>query len=544
MTVAVVVLAVAVVAAAGLFLLKPIEPEAFILEHVVPEDADALLWLDSLAPLAQSLAQLAARVPGTAGILDAGKLVLGVDLRDADAVARAGLRNDAGICVFRWHGALWLILPITSPEGGAHLSRLLQGRGYRVGPGLGAFEDLQNHWDIFDRQQDKVAIAHLFQSGAAAILRWQIAPRPADHASAEYTAWRKAAHMKEKALHGAQGQMHLRMAWQKEGPEIAALHTALGIGNLVFSGALDKIVRMEADFDMAAGKPTLRIELACQPGDLAEIAKFHQNFVVSTGPGLLDLGALLPDETPLFWRGRLNPAILNMLPSTLRDRFLPAALLSFWHPSLQGVDARSDLIAFLDGQVAAGLLGVADDFPLDPYLWTPATLRKGLRAFVAVSLQTDTQAAHFMDRVRSAIDTSSEKAVSVQMLEFSGFSVADPQGPWLMLRKDAQVVLVSGIGAQDDLQHIADGKFPSLQAAVRGELEKSAVHGAQLWTALLTSTPRIARSLRRRGVPDYVVQMLASVAAVATTVQWTQDGLQIRLALRPSELDADAGEAP
>jgi len=539
-----VALVLTVAAVSGLLLRKPPTPEPFVLEQVVPQDADALLWLDSIAPLAQSLAQLAARVPGTTGILDAGKMVFGVDLRDPGAVDRAGLRHDAGVCAFRWHDALWLVLPISAPKGVDHIAALLSGRGYRVGAKLAAFEDIHAHWEIFDRTDDKSAIAHLFQAESAAILRWQFAPTPAADAIAAYTALHKAAPMKDKSLQVTAGQIHLRMAVPKDGPEIAALHTAIGLGNSVFSGALDKIVRAEADFDMAAGQPTLRLLLASQPGDLGEIAKFHQHFVGSDGPGLLDLGALLPDETPLFWRVRLNPAVMNMLPQSLSDRFLPASVLSVWHPALQGVDARADLLGLLDGQLAVGLLGVADDFPLDPYLWKLPVLRKGLRAFAAASLQNDTQAIHVMDRIRSAIDTSSEKAVAIHFSEFTGFSVADPQGPWLLLRKDRQLVLLSGSGVQDDLQHIVDNKFPSLQNAVQGELEKSAVHGAQLWTALLATTPRISRSLRRRGVPDYIVQMVASVAAIATTVQWTDSGVQIRLTLRPTEAQAANGEVP
>lgn len=300
-------LVLAVAAGAGLVLFQPPTQQPFALENAVPQDADALLWLDSIAPLAQSLAQLAARVPGTTGILDAGKMVFGVDLRDPDAVDHAGLRHDAGVCAFRWHDALWLVLSISAPKGANHVATLLSGRGYRVGAALASFEDVHAHWEIFDRTDDKNAIGHLFESESAAILRWQITAKPTSDAVAAYTALHKAAPMKDKSLHVATGQIHLRMTLAKDGPEIAALHSALGMGNLVFSGAVDKFVRAEADFDMAAGQPTLRLLLASQPGDLGEIAKFHQNFVVNDGLGLLDLGALLPDETPLFWRVRLNP---------------------------------------------------------------------------------------------------------------------------------------------------------------------------------------------------------------------------------------------
>ena len=44
----------------------------------------------------------------------------------------------------------------------------------------------------------------------------------------------------------------------------------------------------------------------------------------------------------------------------------------------------------------------------------------------------------------------------------------------------------------------------------------------------------IVRSLRRRGVPEYVLELLGSIRSVATSVALDNDGIQVQLALQPT----------
>jgi len=181
---------------------------------------------------------------------------------------------------------------------------------------------------------------------------------------------------------------------------------------------------------------------------------------------------------------------------------------------------------------------VADDVPLDPRIWPSLSARRSLRAVLALSMRSDVAADALVQRVRTVLDTSTEPSKPAQFGRWTGLAAAGPEAPWWLLRDGRRLALVSGVGAGDDLGRMAAGRFPSLGAVVAGDIERDVVQGRRQWLSVLVTTPRITRSLRRRGVPDHFVQMLGSVAAVAAVVRLTPDGIEFDAALRP------AGEAP
>ena len=486
----------------------------------VPQQADAVVWLDRLDAATRGMRRLTDRVPGARGIRDALQVLVDVDLMDREAVAKVGLRPDAGVALFRWRGVLWLALPVASEDGAQHILTVLKRRGYTcVG---------QNPWRIMDRQDVHAQVAEMRLSDGTALLQWPIAAKPATFA--EYDAAPK-----RQALTANPGELHAQLQVAADGPELAAIHGLLGPANLVLGGLVDRIERLDADVQLDAAEPALHARLASKPGALTDIADYHVRFLQEAPGALLDLGQLLPDETPLLLRARLNPAILGLVPQVLRDALLPAAALGAWHPSLNGVDFQRSVLQAWDGQIAVALLGVADDLPLDPNVWTQRSWRKDLRFALAFSTHTDTEADTLQQTVRAAVETSVDKPTPAQFRDWGGFAIANPDAPWWLLRHGRHVVLLSGRGEGEDLERIATGKFPDLRTAATAPIEKSLLDGAGRWAGALVETPRLARALRRRGVPDYAVKLLAAVQSVAVAVSLDADALTLDVQVRPSQ---------
>jgi len=522
----------------------------FDLETWVPEDAGELLWTADLARLAQGINGLTARIPGAQGARDVVQLLAGVDLLDAEALQEAGFRQDSGVVAFRWRNGAWLVLPVVDRRGAEHVVELLRRRGYSpVQQPLPAHRAVA-HWSLGARTDAAREAVHIWQLPDAVIVRWtpgsagaQTPPEPSGQA---WSHWLAARRLGKRGLPSPPGELHVRIDLSPDGPVIAAMHDALGPGNLLLGGLVDRFVRVQADLELVAAVPSLRVHLRTAPGAAADVAAFHAGFLGEVPGTLLDLGDLLPDETAVLLRVRANPSLWNRIPSGLRDRVLPASLLGALHPALVGVDARSALVAAMDGQVAAGLLSIADSVPLDPRAWQEVDWRKSLGAFAAVMLTSDVAAQTFVQQCRTALETSADRPVTVQIGAWSGFSVAGPEAPWLLLRNNRSVALLSGQGVAEDLQRIAAHRFPNLAAAAHGAVETDLVAGRRFWLGALATTPRTVRSLRRRGVPDHFLQMLASLSAVSVAVQLAPDGVEASAERRPNADDesAHAAEGP
>lgn len=502
--------------------IRPV-PAPFQWSAWTPREAEAVVWVDRLADVRTGLRRLTTALPGTQGLRDALQLTAGLDLLDPDAPTRAGLRDDAGLVAFQWQGALWLAVPVRNESGAAHLLKLLADRGYQP------TAQADQQWSLADRAHGEVAAAHAWLRDDVMLLR------TGSDAAAAYKSYLAAPRLTPTAFGARSGPLHAHLALTP--PTLALIHEAVGPGNLLIGAAIDKLVSLDADLRVTP-TPSLHVRTTSAPGALADVARFHSGFLPDVAGAMLDVGELLPDETPVVVRGRINPAMLQMIPETVRDRFLPASLLAHLHPALAGVDARLQLLQVWDGQVAIAGLGIADSVPLDPRAWPQLSWRTALRLAVAVSLRTDQDAASLLDRVRSALDQTSERSQAIQLGAWTGLQVPGPESPWLLLKNGRQVALVSGPGETEDLQRTASGKFPSLAKAARGELEQSVVQGKQVWIGALATTPRLVRSLRRRGMPDYIVQLLASISAISAGVTLEPDAITLDVQLRPARYEA------
>ena len=506
----------------------------FELDTWVPQDVTEVLWTADLDQVARGIDGLTSRVPGAEGVHEVVQLLAGVDLLDADAVQEAGFREDAGIVAYRWQGAAWLVLPVLGPRGAQHVVDLLRRRGYPPVLQTATTDRVLAHWSLGDRTDAAREALHIWHLPDAVVVRWTPRSAAAQPPALAWTQWVAAKRLAKGGLHAGPGEVHVRLDLPPDGPLTAAMHEALGPGNLLLGGLVDRFIRADADLQLVADTPSLHVQLKTAPGAAADVAGFHAGFLAETPGTLLDLGDLLPDETVLLLRARVNPGLLQMVPAGLRDRVLPASLLGALHPALVGVDARSALLAAMDGETAVGLLSVADAVPLDPRAWQEQNWRKSLSAFAAAMFTSDVAAQAFMQSCRTALETSTDRPVTAQIGNWSGFSVPGPDAPWLLLRSNRSVALVSGQGASEDLQRIAAHRFPNLAAAAHGAIEADLVAGRRFWLGALATTPRTVRSLRRSGVPDHFLQMLASLSSASAAVQLTADGLDVTVQLRPS----------
>jgi hypothetical protein len=529
--------------AAGVFAWSHWRPSADLpawqAESWLPAEAELVVWSDPVASVATRFDELAKTVTGLRGIWDAVQLASGVDWRDPQAIERAGLRGDAGLAAFWWRQAAWVVVPIAGARGGEHVLEQLRRRGY----GVGKPQALRTGqlWRVAarDGQADQLL---LWQGDQAVVLRLPLDGTPTGDVEAEMLAYLSAKTL--PVIDKAAGVLHLRWSWQAAGAAQgakaqAALHQALGPADLLIGGAIDRLQGLDADVLLGPDGLTAQVQLRAATGKLADIASYHAGFIDDAAA--LSLGDLLPDETLLLSHLRLNPALWNTLPQSIQDLALPAHALQALHPSLSGVDARQALQAW-DGQVAVALLAVADSVPLDPRGWAKLWWRTALRPVVAVSLRSDTQARDLHERIRAAIDTSADRTQAVSFGKWVGYSVPGPDAPWLLLRQGRMIAMASGAGTADDLRRVVEGKYAPLSQAVRGEHEKTLVDGKRYWSGSLIHTPRLVRSLRRRGVPDYATQLIGAVHSVALTLEMSSDCLTLRLAMRPS-MDEEADHA-
>lgn len=496
----------------------------------LPADADVALWTAPVGQVAGRLGDLGDQVPGLAGVFDLLRSYAGVDLRDEQATERAGLRRDAGTAVCVWRNAVWWTVPVRGPQGAQHVVETLRRRGY----GIGAPRPTAHgrSWLVTDRQ-GQADRARLWHGPDAVVLRVALDPTPTGNEADALGALLTATPRTDLDLRGAVARAELHWGEAGRGARLVrdALHQALGPADLVIGAVADRAMGASVALEIDAQGLAARLALRSLPGKLQDIAQWHQGFIAKGGE--LSLADLLPDETPLVASARLNPGLWNNLPELLRDRVLPASALRALHESLGGVDARQ-LLAQLDGQVAIAVLAVGDEVPLDPTQWPNLWWRTALRIAVGVAARTDVEAAALADKLRSAVDTSADRSQPAQYGAWTGFSVPGPGAPWMVLRQGRQLAMIAGPGAADDLRRVAEGRFGALAKVATAPVEHAIASGQDLWLGARVGTARIVRSLRRRGVPDYALQLVGAVETVSARVRLTADEVVVDVALRPS----------
>lgn len=553
--IAVGLLASTVIAGAGLALWwqgAQAEPAPFPLHAHVPADATQLIWIDHLADLVNGIQGIAADLRGAERLPEAAALLVALPHFDLPTLSAAGFEPEAGLALWQSGGDLWGVTRVADDAAADHVADVLRRRGHEVearptGPTPGSW------WRVARRGEPGRVQAELRLLNHVLLLRWHLqAPAAAllgaAHAAGPAPAQGDAAFIRHDAaerlpaarMATATGQVHARLQSLAELGVHKLARAAIGPAVLLFGRLIDGLQRAELDLDLRGEALALAVRLLSAPGATKATADYHQAFLPEGTPPL-ELASLLPDEVALLLRARLNPALLAMVPAILRDRLLPASSLSQIHPALAALDAHALLLDQLDGQVAVGLLGVDDEAPADPRLWPARGLRRTVSGFVAVSLRTDQAAQGLLHRVQTVLREAGVAVTSRQVAGFTGVSVAVGPAPWTALRKGRSLIWISGAGEIERFERVAKGRFANLAAAATSALERDLASGRGHWIGGLITTGRIARSLRRRGVPAHFVRMVADVACVATALRLHPDGVNLNLSLRPQK---QAEQAP
>ncbi len=508
--------------------------EPFVLHAQVPTSAEQIIWLDELGDVVDGLSDLGRQIRGAEGLSEAGALLIGMPRLDRATLSEVGLDPSAGVVVWQHERALWISTRVANDGGAEHVVDVLRRRGHIVQP-LNADSGPGRGWSVAARGDESDLRARLRLVGRNLLVRWYL-PLPGKGTPVGHTAalqaYDSAPRMAEAAMKAAGGQVHLRLRLTPELGFHKAARRAIGPAGLLFGRLVDGLQRAEVDLYLSGGPPRLAVRLLSPAAATKAVADYHQGFLPEGTPAL-DLGQLLPDEVAALARVRLNPALLGMVPNVLRNRVLPASILSQLHRSLSALDAHALLVDQLDGQVAVGLLGVDDAAPADPRTWSRRGFRRTVGAFVAASLRSDQAARNLIDRMRAVLAETGAKLASRTLGAFAGFTIGDPSVPWTLLRRGRSLIWISGAGELERFERVARGRFNTLAKSAGTDLEREVAAGGDHWVGALVTTGRLSRSMRRRGIPAHFVRMVASVAAVAATLSLRSDGLVLEVTLRP-----------
>lgn len=513
---------------------------------LVPADAQGVIWTDELAALGRGLLRLQQRMPDSSGLVDAAAMLLKLPGIDAESLRSVGLDPDSPVVVYRWRGGIWVALAVGEPRGAEHLWTVLRNRGHvveaaesgdswriqsRDGSEVIAAADLLGG-TLVVRGPDRLAVAVAANSPNGHTLPTAATPTAlAD--LADLATWQAAPRIEPDQLTATAGDLHARWQLGKDSAIRKLVRRSLGPAALLFGGYVGSFERVALDVSLDVDNPLVRLQLLTAPGRGADVRKYHQDFIADDSPALLDVGDILPDEPALLVRARVNPRLAAMASGLLR--MAGAMDLGVLHPSLRALDTAALLVALLDGQLAVALLGISDEANPDPRTWPRSQVRANLGLAVALSLTNDTAAQTLLARIRALLTESQVKVAAAKLGAWQGFSVLGAGAPWSLVRRGRALLWLGGDGELARFERVDKGRFPSLGRAVSTPLEKELVAGHKRWLGALITTGRIVRSARRRGIPDSLTKMLASVSALAVGVQLHDDGLTVDVQLRPQQ---------
>jgi hypothetical protein len=499
----------------------------------VPKDVDTVAWIGSLGALADGLTEIADRIRGSGGLAEAAKLLLDVPSLDDAGLRAAGLAPQHGAVVFGWRQAYWLVAPLSSAAGADHLLGLFQRRGHPVTE-LAQQESLRT-WQVKDRAGERV-VGHLWLKDGLVVGRLAAVSVPSEATPvalepAEFEIWSAAKRLPSGALDSAGAVISAYSQIGRDDALRRRLRRSLGPASLLFGRYVGSFTRVSVNLRIKAGEPSLDVRLYGPKAQAAEIQRYHHAFITDDKE-LVDFGDVLPDEVTALARARVNPNLVAMISGVVG--LAGGVDLGLVDRSLRSLDMRSLLLDPFDGQLAVAVLGISDDATPDLRRWRGDGWRKMAGVAVAVALKTDTAAAHLLDRIRQRLEDDKISVRDAKLGPWTGLHRESGKASWSLLKRGRAVLWILGDGELARFERVAAGRFPSLAKTLEGDLERAAVTGKGQWLSLLVTTGRAVRSARRRGIPDAITAMVASVTAVAAGVELHEDGATIRLSVRPA----------
>ncbi len=501
----------------------------------VPAQANQIAWADSLHNIASGLATLANKVRGSEGLQEATRLLLAVRSLDDEGLSEIGLVADQGVAGFSWRDGNWIVLPVSSEVGASHLVELLGRRGHQVTE-LPARDSLRT-WRIHTRAKDRV-LGHLWLVDQLVIARTKSAPLPTDAtpiaaAPEEVDEWLTSKRMKPGAL-VSKGELNVRWNFTKRDPLLSKLRRALGPAALLFGRYVASFKSAQASLSLRAPGPALNVRLYAPKEQASEVRRYHFGFIENDA-ALLNLADVLPDEVIAIVRSRIHPNLVSMAAGLLK--MAGGVNLGIIDPSLRSLDADALLLEPFDGQLAVALLGVSDEATPDIRQWRGGGWRRQAGVAIAMAMTTDTAANLLVERVRQRLSEDGAGFKTTTLGNWTGLTRKGGQSSWSLVRHKRGVLWILGDGELQRFERVTSGRFPSLGKVVQGALERSVVDGKGQWISALLTTGRAVRSARRRGIPNSITAMVASVAALAAGIELHDDGVSVRLTLRPAKID-------
>ncbi|HAN31821.1 MAG TPA: hypothetical protein DCQ06_09515 [Myxococcales bacterium] len=523
---------------AGYLWLLPVDKPDFA--PALPTEANSWLMTASTTDLVADLQRFSRQIRGASALPDAIGALIGLQTFDQAQLAAHGISRQARLTCFVWRDQWWGWIATEDRRRDETWPLWLKRRGFQI-------ESTGSLWVVTEAgQSSPVALIHLLK-GQALIhgplpgtgLDFTRQPAeltptwPSDDlksfALAELTQWQQAS--KRAWTTGSTLTVHVDVKAASHAK--ARARALLGPAALLFGGVVDAIESIEAKLNLASKSPALTLRLNTHKG--ANRA-FYDYYVAPFDKGpTLALGEVLPDETSFWTLVHINPKLLKWVPNFLLKRVLPADVFGHIDSRFAAIDLRTELVQRWNGRLALGFLGLNDDFRL------PTGIKALLRGwshmgfFVGLGLDEPAAAAALPQAILAACDGTRDCAQEVSIGPWKGVTLQRDNLHVSCLHRDNNLLWIFGQGELERFYRVQRGRFPSWKGAADNELELAIGQDGHGWMKAALSTGRISRAVRRRGVPDTVVQMLRSVAAIAGRMVVDVDGFEVSMRLRPRQ---------
>ncbi|MEC9071602.1 MAG: hypothetical protein VX938_04445, partial [Myxococcota bacterium] len=235
----------------------------------------------------------------------------------------------------------------------------------------------------------------------------------------------------------------------------------------------------------------------------------------------------LPQSTTAFGRLRLNPARLRLIPSWLRDRFLPPRVPG---PLGEVLPSTSVLLGHLGDEIGVGLLGLDESATLETLssgMHDPRRLTQLLHVAVAARLSSPDAGVSLIQELRTTLQNKGWTTADVSAGGWSGLSVRGTHPPqiWNILTAGDVLLVASGAGEVERLRALAEGRALPLMGDQDAASQNQVAHVRLGFT-------RLTRELADKGVPPYFLEMLNDLRQLDLWVDLASDHLALRLELQ------------
>ncbi len=523
-------------------------------ERLIPATADFALIFPPMESLRVPLMRFADGVEGAAGILEYLTRRFGVDLRDDNGFARAGLDPRAPLALFLDDDILYLAAGVWDrdalEENLAERLRLL-GYGDPAGVIFDAPPDLERAHQralrvlrgrsdaslapvVYAVHERRLLLARAIdertaeQVGLAVGKRLAADPGPGLIEAPDFT--RVAGGPADNTA-----RVYLNLPRTLLPPSrVRAWTSPLGIAGYLPATVLRSFTALGGRVDLSPDLLQGRFLAARAPESRPPLTSW-----LSGQEGPAEMAALLPSSAALMMRFNLDSARLETVPRAMRRTVLARMSLGKWHPLFEEFDLERDLLPHFTGNLGLVVLGLneaATLVSLQKALRDPAKVgdvlhygmvfevREPDRLRQVISARLGDLRARATPIVRDSIDP-----VEFDTPVFASRLEGGPQGELGVLLVGNVAAVVVGRGETERLLRVLSAEAPSLETRPHAALATRVVGSEPLITGGLLTFDRIARQLACKGFPPYFLRILTSPDTVAWSLDTRPDAIELSL---------------